>query len=68
MLPVQPAMEKHKTQEHAKPAILVMTIPNGKCGQARYPDYAHWYGWNMMMEDLGEVKELAGTMRATHKK
>ena len=32
------------------------------------PDYAYWYGWNMMMEDLGEVKELAKTMRATHKK
>jgi len=32
------------------------------------PDYAYWYGWNMMTEDLGEVKELAKTMRATHKK
>lgn len=32
------------------------------------PDYAYWYGWNMMTEDLGEVKELARTMRATHKK
>jgi hydroxylamine dehydrogenase len=31
-------------------------------------DYAYWYGWNMMTEDLGEVKELARTMRATHKK
>jgi len=32
------------------------------------PDYAYWYGWNMMTEDLGEVVELAKTMRATHKK
>jgi len=32
------------------------------------PDYAYWYGWNMMTEDLGEVKELAKTMRETHKK
>jgi hydroxylamine dehydrogenase len=32
------------------------------------PDYAYWYGWNMMTEDLGEIKELARTMRATHKK
>ena len=32
------------------------------------PDYAYWYGWNMMTEDLGEIKELAKTMRATHKK
>ncbi len=32
------------------------------------PDYAYWYGWNMMTEDLGEIVELAKTMRATHKK
>ena len=32
------------------------------------PDYAYWYGWNMMTEDLGEIKELARTIRATHKK
>ncbi|RUM42720.1 MAG: cytochrome C [Desulfocapsa sp.] len=32
------------------------------------PDYAYWYGWNMMTEDLGEVVELAKTMRANHKK
>lgn len=31
------------------------------------PDYAYWYGWNMMTKDLGEIKELARTMRATHK-
>ena len=30
------------------------------------PDYAYWYGWNMMTEDLGEVKELAKILRATH--
>jgi len=30
------------------------------------PDYAYWYGWNMMTEDLGEVQELARVMRATH--
>ena len=31
------------------------------------PDYAYWYGWNMMTEDLGEIKELAKILRATHK-
>jgi hydroxylamine dehydrogenase len=32
------------------------------------PDYAYWYGWEMMVKDLGEIKELAETMRATHMK
>jgi len=32
------------------------------------PDYAYWYGWAMMVKDLGEIQELAQTMRATHKK
>ncbi len=32
------------------------------------PDYAYWYGWAMMVKDLGEIRELAATMRATHKK
>ncbi|MFP7753368.1 multiheme c-type cytochrome [Thermodesulfobacteriota bacterium B35] len=32
------------------------------------PDYAYWYGWNEMTKDLGEIKELARTMRATHGK
>jgi len=32
------------------------------------PDYAYWYGWAMMTKSLGEIKELAATMRATHKK
>ncbi len=31
------------------------------------PDYAYWYGWGMMVKDLGEIKELAETMRASHK-
>jgi hypothetical protein len=31
------------------------------------PDYAYWYGWAMMTKDLGKIKELAETMRATHK-
>jgi hypothetical protein len=31
------------------------------------PDYAYWYGWAMMTKDLTEIKELAATMRATHK-
>jgi hypothetical protein len=31
------------------------------------PDYAYWYGWEEMTQDLGEIKELARTMRATHK-
>jgi hydroxylamine dehydrogenase len=30
------------------------------------PDYAYWYGWAMMVKDLGEIKELARTMRETH--
>ena len=30
------------------------------------PDYAYWYGWNEMTKDLGEIKELAKTMRAVH--
>lgn len=30
------------------------------------PDYAYWYGWNEMTKDLGEIKELARTMRASH--
>ncbi len=30
------------------------------------PDYAYWYGWAQMTKDLGEVQELARTMRATH--
>jgi hydroxylamine dehydrogenase len=32
------------------------------------PDYAYWYGWGMMVKDLGEIKEMAETMRASHKK
>jgi len=32
------------------------------------PDYAYWYGWAMMTKDLGEIKELAHFMRATHEK
>ncbi len=32
------------------------------------PDYAYWYGWAMMVKDLGEIEELAKQMRATHKK
>ena len=31
------------------------------------PDYAYWYGWAMMTKDVGEIKELAGIMRATAK-
>lgn len=30
------------------------------------PDYAYWYGWAMMTKSLGEIQELAATMRATH--
>jgi len=32
------------------------------------PDYAYWYGWQEMTKDLGEIKELDKTMRATHEK
>ncbi len=31
------------------------------------PDYAYWYGWAEMTKDLGEIKELARTMRQLHK-
>jgi hydroxylamine dehydrogenase len=31
------------------------------------PDYAYWYGWAMMVKDLGEIEELDKTMRATAK-
>jgi hypothetical protein len=30
------------------------------------PDYAYWYGWNEMTKDLGEIKELARSLRARH--
>ncbi|CAN2040038.1 hypothetical protein GMMP15_1530001 [Candidatus Magnetomoraceae bacterium gMMP-15] len=32
------------------------------------PDYSYWYGWAAMTKSLGEIKELAATMRSTHKK
>jgi len=32
------------------------------------PDYAYWYGWNMMVQDLGEIKALARTLRAEHQR
>ncbi len=32
------------------------------------PDYAYWYGWNMMTQDLGEIKHLAKSMRADFQK
>ena len=32
------------------------------------PDYAYWYGWNEMTKDLGEIKELAKSLRAQHNK
>lgn len=32
------------------------------------PDYAYWYGYAEMTKDLGEIKELAKTMRALHGK
>jgi hypothetical protein len=28
------------------------------------PDYAYWYGWAMMVKDLGEIQELDKTLRA----
>lgn len=31
------------------------------------PDYAYWYGWNMMTQDLGEIKYMAKQMRLLHK-
>ncbi len=32
------------------------------------PDYAYWYGWAAMVDDLGEIKDLAATLRAEHQK
>ena len=32
------------------------------------PDYAYWYRWAAMAEDLGHIQETASLMRATHKK
>ena len=32
------------------------------------PDYAYWYGWAAMVEDLGKIEETARLMRATHEK
>ncbi|MBT7368984.1 cytochrome C, partial [Candidatus Woesearchaeota archaeon] len=32
------------------------------------PDYAYWYGYAEMTKDLGEIKELAKTIRAIHLK
>jgi len=32
------------------------------------PDYAYWYGWAGMVEDLGHIQETARLMRATHAK
>ena len=32
------------------------------------PDYAYWYGWAAMVEDLGKIEETAKLMRGTHKK
>lgn len=31
------------------------------------PDYAYWYGWAAMVKDLGEIKELARSMKVNHK-
>ncbi len=31
------------------------------------PDYAYWYGWAMMVEDLGKIQHEAEVMRAIHK-
>lgn len=30
------------------------------------PDYAYWYGWAMMTQSLGEIKDLAKSMRVRH--
>lgn len=30
------------------------------------PDYAFWYGWSEMVQDLSEIKELAEQMRINH--
>jgi hypothetical protein len=32
------------------------------------PDYAYWYGWAAMVEDLGKIQETDRLMRATHAK
>lgn len=28
------------------------------------PDYELWYGWSAMKQDLTEIREMAGEMRA----
>jgi len=30
------------------------------------PDYALWYGWSEMQQDLAEIKSMAGDLRRTH--
>jgi len=30
------------------------------------PDYALWYGWNSMQNDLVEIESMAGDMRKLH--
>lgn len=30
------------------------------------PDYALWYGWSEMLQDLAEIKEMAADLRAKH--
>jgi len=32
------------------------------------PDYALWYGWSEMVQDLREIKEMSAEMREKHKK
>jgi hypothetical protein len=31
------------------------------------PDYALWYGWSAMQQDLAEIKEKAKELRISHK-
>ncbi len=32
------------------------------------PDYALWYGWSELQQDLAEIRELAADMRHKHRK
>lgn len=63
---------KNNTQSHIDQVLFEMYMKHRmRTYQGVFhinPDYTYWYGWAMMTKDLGEIKELAKTMRATHHK
>ena len=46
--------------------VLVQGLTGNQGSFHASPDYTYWYGWAQMTKDLGEIQELAATMRATH--